>query len=218
MIMTIEEVLKEVHKQYVGGDTDYPGSDEGDFIFRLSQANNGIDQYEGEVSEGTQWTELISEYIGTATGTGIDDLASDHLSTYRRRDREGDHPAELYAGTVTYYEVSPGLGMSMRRNNLGGNVFWIAGKKLNTYPAISGSFYLPYLRNHTRYPLGTETTPIDMGRPVFLVYYILSMLCLKDRNAMGFQANQQLAMEEIRKMKLDANKENLGDGGFGIGM
>lgn len=215
--MTIEEVLQEVHKKYAG-DTDYPESTDEDFVVRLSHANDGIEEYESEVPEGTQWPELIDEHTGTGTGTGIDDLATDHLSTYRRRDENGDHPAELYAGTITYYEVTPGQGMLVKRNGIGGNVFWIAGGKLNTYPAITGSFTLPYLREATKYPVGTETTPIDMSRPKFLVYYVLSMLFLKDRNAMGFQANQQLALEAMRKMKIDANQEQTGDSGFGIGM
>jgi hypothetical protein len=216
MMETIEEVLQEVHKKY-SKNTEYPVAGDDDFTFRLTHANDGIGLHEGEVSEGVQWSELIDEFDGTGTGTGVDDLADDFLATYRLRDEDGDHPAELYAGTITYYEVTPGKGMLAKRNGLGGNVFWIAGKKLHTFPVITGSFTLPYLRKETRYEEGTETTPIDMTNPLFLVFYILSMMFLKDRNAMGFNANQQLALEEMRKMRLKANQDQPNDRGFGIG-
>lgn len=217
MIETIEEVLQEVHKKYAKN-TEYPVPGDDDFTFRLTHANDGIGLHEGEVFEGVQWSELIDEFAGTGAGTGVDDLADDFLATYRRRDENGDHPAELYAGTITYYEVTPGQGMLAKRNGLGGNVFWIAGKKLHTFPVITGSFTLPYLRKETRYEEGTEVTPIDMANPLFLVFYILSMMFLKDRNAMGFNANQQLALEEMRKMRLKANQDQPNDSGFGIGM
>jgi hypothetical protein len=216
--MTITQVLQEVHKKYEGGSTDYPESTSEDFTLRNSFADDGIEAWESEVHDGTQWAELVEEHLAAANGTGVDDLPEDWLAPLRVRDEDGEHPAELKAGSTVYTEVTPAKGERMKRDGNANNVFWIAGGKIHTYPAMSGNFTLPYLRTATRYPLGTESTPIEMSRPKFLVYYILSQIYLKDRNAMGFQANQQLAIDEMRKMKIQNNQEYPSESGFGFGM
>lgn len=214
--MTPVEVLQEVHRKYEAGSVQYPDSSSEDHVLRNSYLDDGLEAWENEALVDAPWSELITEFSDTADGTGSDDLPADFLSTLRH----GESSEELRAGNTVYSEVTPGNGILAKKENSSNPVFWIAGGKIKTQPAMATgtAFTLPYVKKATRYPVGTETTDLQMSRPKFLVYFILSQLFLKDRNSMGFQANQQLALDEMMKMKLANNREHPDESDFGFGM
>ena len=98
-----------------------------------------------------------------------------------------------------------------------GNVLWVESGNIRTLPSITGTIQFPYLRQATRYPIGTEATILDMDA-YFLQEYILACLYLDDENLSAYQAHMQAAKDVLDSIKYDSIVNPPQESGWGFGM
>lgn len=209
---TIAEVLQKVHVRYEKN-TDYPESSSEDFIVRLAYGDDGINEWEKEAKNGVPWPELKEDESKAATGNGSDPLPSDFLEFIRSDEK----PAVIKSGDTQWKEVSMQEGNRMKQDGYSPNVFWVEGSNIITLPAITGTIEFPYLRKMTRYPLGTESDPVECDDK-YLQEYILAQLYLDDKNMMAYQSHAQAAKDILDTKKFDIITQKPTESSWGFGM
>ena len=212
MNSTIQQLLNKVHLRFEKN-TDYPDTSEEDYIVRLGYADDGITMWEKETREGVLWRDLKSVASIPASGTGSNPEPTDFLAFIRQE----DGPAVISDGTREWTEVSMNKGNRIKQQNASPYVFYREAGNIITLPALSGTMQFPYLRKATRYPLGTETTPIEIDDEMFLQEYVLAMLYLDDDNLSQYQSHMNNAKDILVGMKYDAIVEVPDDSGWGFG-
>lgn len=216
--MLINELLQIIHKLFEGN-TDYPDSSSEDYISRLEKAKTAIKEWEGKMKEGTFWRELFTSGTISGTGTGQDNAPGDFL-----------YPASsIWIGASEYKFVRPEFARRAINSASGKKFYWFTGGrgayKLHTYPAISGNFDIDYYKESATYVDGSETTPIEMSDPYYVIFMVLSQLFFDDENSAQASYYMDLANEKMDAMEL--NNENtpfyqsnliddLSDPGFGV--
>ncbi len=202
---TIPDILKKIHRKFAK-DTDYPEAGSEDRLVRLDHIDDAITEYEDCAKEGYPFKELITSAPLTFGGTGTDPLESDFLAFIRRFDVEEDgfKKAELEIGNVICTEVTAAEGRRMEQEGLSPNVFWAEGKNIRTLPAANGTITLPYLKEHTRYATGDETTSPEMENPKFIEDYATAKVFLDNADDMLYQSFMNSAAEKLTRMKYNA--------------
>ena len=212
--MTVEEILKRVHRKFEG-DTDYPESGDEDLLTRIDFLNDAIEEWEGKVREGVLWPELLEDASVSCGGTGSDDMPDDFLVWAPQKEQA----AIIKVGGSTYTVVDPKTGRRHEQENLEGHIAWAEGGTLRTLPAANGTATFPYIKSATRYETGSETTEPECPNHKFLEKYVLAQLYLSDDDLTQFEANSLDAGEKLEDMTLpyivDVPKD---DDGWGFGM
>lgn len=213
MNSTMQTLLNKVHLRYQK-DTDYPDPTSEDFAIMLAYADDGITMWEKEAQEGVPFKILIKQNNSVPTGTGTDPEPDDFLNFLRAEDK----PAIITDGKSEWREVSSGDGNRMVQDGNAPQVFWREAGNIRTLPAISGSMRFPYIRKATRYPLGTESIPIEISDEMFLQEYVIAMLYLDDDNLTEYQAHMNNAKDILLTMKGKSLSEPADDSDWGFGM
>jgi hypothetical protein len=212
--MTITEILQKIHVRYEHN-TDYPSTGSEDFVSRLAYIDDALDEWEQKALSGALFPELKSSASFSATGSGSDPLLSDFLVFIRAKEK----PAVIKSGTTQYTEVSMSDGNQMvSEGQTTGNYFWVEGGNIRTLPAITGTITFPYIRKATRYPLGTESTPIELKIEKYLMNYALAQLFLDDGDLNKYQAKINMAQEALESMENLALIAPPEDSSWGFGM
>lgn len=212
--MTIQELLQKVHISFEKN-TDYPTAGEEDFSVRLNYLDDGITMWEKEAREGVLWKPLKKAASIAATGSGTDTEPTDFLAFMPA---EGKAPI-ITDGSNEWREVSAQDGNRMVQDEASDPyVFWREAGNIRTLPAITGTITFPYLRKATRYPLGTETTEIEIEDEKFLQEYVIACLYLDDDNLTQYQAHMNNAKDILTSMKYQTISPNPNESDWGFGM
>lgn len=213
--MTIDEVMKAIHVKYEHN-TDYYDSSHEDYKTRLALVNEKINMWENE--EGILWRELFTTVTDRFDDNGTYEI-SDILM-----------PANKILCNGVYYEyLSPELIQEQEKYDLGKNVFTITQedgvKSLNVRPALANEqFTFNYYRKATTYSTGSETEPLDMADPYFVVHSVAAELFLDDMDTEKAGVAVQIATQKLEGMKaknaavpvfVDTKQEDYTFNGFG---
>lgn len=201
----IENILKKIHRK-VSKDTDYPTTGSEVLLVRLDHVDDAIDEYEVCTKQGYPFKELITSDTIVFDGSGTDDLPENFLTFIRRFDMVsgGLKMAEIEFGSTLYSEVSPSEGKGLDQQGLSPNVFWVEGSNIRTLPAVTGSVSVPYLKKHTRYTTGAETTEPEMENDKFIEDYVTAKEFLDNADDTLYQSFMTSADEKLKNMKYNA--------------
>lgn len=201
--MLIESIIQKIHRQF-SKDLSYPETDSEELLVIVDHINDGIEEYENCVNEGYFWPELKTVSTNFVFGgTGEDNLPSDFLSLIGNFSQvSGYYKPTLQIGTAIYAEVNPSEGVIRKQQELNSSyVFWIENGKIMTLPGASTTMDLPYLKKHTRYASGEETTEPEMANPMFLKDYALAKQYLDNEDDTLYQSYMMQANEKLKQMK-----------------
>ena len=210
------ELFQKVHIRFEKN-TDYPAPTSEDFIVRREYLDDMITMWEKEVREGVYWDILKKTASFSASGTGTDSLAT-NVPDFLSFIRPDGFQAVLTAGTTEWKEVSMDEGNRLAQQGTNAYAFWIEGGTIRTLPALTGTMVFPYIREATRYPLGTETTPLEVADEHFYMEGMLAMLYLDDGNLNQYQAHMNTAVDLLDSMRFKTLMTPVADSAWGLGM
>lgn len=201
----IADILKKVHRKF-SKDIDYPETGSEELLVRLDHADDAITEYEDCAKAGYPFKELLTSAPLVFGGSGTDPLEADFLAFVRRFDVSagGFKKAELQIGSCLYAEISASEGNNLAQQGLIPNVFWAEGGNIRTLPAANGSITLPYLKKHTRYTTGEETTEPEMENPKFIEDFVTAKVYLDNADDTLYQSFFASADEKLKQMKYNA--------------
>ena len=215
--MTVTQLLQRIHSLYEG-DTSYPEASSDDYSLRLALLNNGVDVHADEPHE---WEELYSEDATQTTVSGTNSY--DKPDDYRRPTKSRYLKIAYTAGTLYYRYVSKKKAMQLLANGKTSDRFyWFAGTKFYISPTpdeTSKTITLPYIADPD-YLVDTTDVP-QLTRPLFLVYYVLSVLYEQDLRTDMVTYYQSKAAEQMSYMVEDVEIDQLEEdgsesAGFGV--
>jgi len=201
--MLIEKIIQKIHRQF-SKDISYPESESEELLVIVDHINDGIEEYENCVKEGYYWPDLKtvkSDFV--FGGSGEDNLPDDFLSFIGGFSQEfGMRRPTLQIGNEIYEEVNPSEGVIRKQRELNDSyVFWVENGKIMTLPAVSATIDLPYLKKHTRYETGEETTEPEMSNPMFLKDYAIAKQFLDNEDDTLYQSYMAQAEDKLKAMK-----------------
>jgi len=202
----IADILQKAHRKF-SKDIDYPETGSEDLLVELDHADDAIDEYEDCAREGYAFKELITSDTLVLGGTGTDPLPVNFLTFIRRFDVQdgGYQKAELQIGSAIFTEIAASEGNRLAQQGLSlQNVFWAEGGNFRSLPAVTSSILLPYLKKHTRYTTGAETTEPEMENPKFIEDYVTAKIFLDNNDDTLYQSFMQSAVDKLKKMKYNA--------------
>lgn len=201
----IADIMRKAHRKFAK-DTEYPETGSEDQLVMLDHVDDAIDEYEDCAREGYPFKELITSAPVVFGGSGTDPLPGNFLAFVRRFDvtAGGFQKAQLAIGSSLYAEISASEGNGLEQQGITGNVFWAEGGNIRTLPAANGSVTVPYLKKHTRYITGEETTDPEMENPKFIEDYLTAKIYLDNSDDTLYQSFFVSADEKLKKMKYNA--------------
>jgi len=200
--MTIAQIIQKAWRN-VFSDTDYPSSGSSEMLKCVDFFNDALGEWEGLATKDAPPTELITREDVVFGGTGADDLPSDFFTFVPSMTDKGYFPAVFVSGAGhVYQEVNPREGLRIKqRANAGEYVFWSEVGKIFTYPILSETLELPYIRKAARVVTGDEATVSDCPDDMFLVSYISSYLANDDENDTKYELFGVKAVERLDQME-----------------
>lgn len=201
----IADILQKVHRKFAK-DIDYPTAGSEELLVRLDHTDDAIDEYESCAKEGYNFKELMTSAPLVLGGSGTDPLPANFLTFIREFDMQSDgaKKASLQIGSSRFIEVKASEGEAMAQQGQSSNVFWSNGVNFRSLPAMSGTITLPYLKKHTRYITGAETTEPEMENPKFIEDYVTAKVFLDNSDDVFYQAFMTQANEKLKNMKYNA--------------
>jgi hypothetical protein len=209
VLMTMTEILQEVHKIYEG-DTSYPSTSEDDFITRLAFANQAIGVWENR--QGVTWSELYTTHSDTLVA---DDFQYNAPSDFRRH--AGFLRIQRADGALTYLRhIQNELVRPTIEDNQSAQLYWITGgsrsRFININPTpttineLAGlTFYLPYYKRATRYTTNNLSTEPEMENHDFIINWTLASLYQNDQDSANSSVYFQLANTQLLEMETNNN-------------
>jgi hypothetical protein len=189
-----DELLKKAHRQFAR-DIEYPETGSEERLVMVDHYNNALSVYEGKALEGIPLTELmVTNESLVCGGTGSDALPEQFLCFFRMRP---EMPATLRVNSAYYQEVSAAEGAQAVMESNGGNIFWVEGSNFRSFPAISGTFYFPYLKKCTRITTGDETTLSEVKNKYFIADFVTARLALDNEDDTLYQQYNNDAIEKL---------------------
>lgn len=219
--MLIETLLQRAYLRF-NKSVDYPTSGSEDWLVLVEYGNMSIKAFEKEAKNGTPFESLITSDTVVFGGTGTDTLPSDFLSFIQ--DTANNKPAKITDGSKIWQQISPAEGKRLDAENLKNTanrsdcVFYVQGKTIKTFPAISASIDIDYIKEPLTYSTGIETDPIEVDDDEFIVEYMLSLMYLDDGNLNQYNTHFGIAQDSLDAMSSQAWKNYPVDSGWGMGM
>ena len=191
--MIIEDLMIKVYRMFEKS-TDAPDKTSEDYLVRLAYVNSSIDEWENAI--GMDWKELSGTISGTLVD-GVFDLTT--ITDFKAPD------GFVVIGTDTYEYKRPEVVEQEVRLDSNKKIYTVTGSEgsysLRVYPAISDSFTLNYKKTAAKYSTGSETEPIQMSNPYYIIHRVMTNLYLDDDNTNQASVENQIAESILEAMK-----------------
>lgn len=195
--MTNKEIIEKAWRN-VFSDTDYPSVGSGELAKCVDFFNDAVGEWESLAKKGAIPTELISRDDIVFGGTGEDDLPSDFFALIPSVTDKGYQPF-YFSDSLgnTYKQISAREGIHAQTDY----VFWVEGNHIRTFPALTDTINIPYIRKATRSVTGDEATESECPDHDFLVAYVSSYLANDDENETKYELFGVKSVERLDQME-----------------
>jgi hypothetical protein len=219
--MIIETLIQRAYLRF-NKSVDYPSAGSEDWLVLVEYGNMAIEAFKREAKKGTPFESLVTSDTVVFGGTGIDTLPSDFLAFIA--DVNNSKPAKITDGAKIWQQISKAEGKRLdaenRKNteNRSDCVFYVEGKTIKTFPAISASIEIDYLKEPIKYTTGAETDPVEIDDDEFIVEYMLAFMYLDDGNLNQYNTHFGIAQDSLDAMSTQAEANFASDSDWGMGM
>ena len=188
--MTLEEILKKIHRMYENN-TDYPSSGDEDYTLRLGLVNDAIQEWAD--TENVKWATLFKTETGTTSGSTIS-CPSNLVSV----------SSLLKIGNNYYIWKKVDEAMVLIKNNPSAKIFWITGSPgnyvININPIPTEGETYTYYYYKTPNSLSSASDIPEMTKPMFIVYWVLARLYEADGDNNKLSFYEQKAVDKLNEM------------------
>lgn len=189
--MLIAEIMNIIHVKYEFN-KDYFDATSEEYGLRLMLANDKINMWENE--DGILWKELYTTSTGTLDGSGEASITDFKLPANK-----------LQIGDDYYNYVSPELVQEAMIQRQTDKIFTVEGgdeaQTLRVFPNTGVIDYsLQYYKKAHVYTDGTDTTPIEMSDPYFIVNMVVGDLYLDDGDTEKASVVTQIGTQKLEAM------------------